>query len=103
MRYLARLLPVAAVALVALTLVDNADAGHRRRGCCDCCESAAVAKKPAPPAVAQKPGEARTERSFSVEPTPERAPQYRSSRRSSGGGAYGLDYTQRQKAYSPGR
>jgi len=95
MRYLARVLPVAVVAFVALTFVNDADAGHRRRGGCDCCESAAVAQKPATPAVAEKTTP-RTERSFSVEPSPEYAPRYRSGRGTSRG-AYGLDYTQRQK------
>lgn len=97
MRYLARVLPVAVVALGALMFVDNADAFGRQQAGCGCCESVAVAEMPAP-AVAQKPGTARTERSFSVEPS-EGAPRYRSYRRS-GGGGYGLDYTQRQKAYS---
>ena len=96
MRYLTRVLPVAAIALGALMLVDDASARGHRRGGCGCCESVAVAEAPA---VAQKPGTARTERSFSVEPSREYAPSYRSSR-GTRGGAYGLDYTQRQKAYS---
>jgi hypothetical protein len=96
MRYLARILMVAVVALGALTFVNDADAGHRRRGGCGCCDSVAVAEKPAPPAVADKSAP-RTERSFSVEPSREYVPRYRSSR--SSGGGYGLDYTQRQKTY----
>lgn len=95
MRYFTMILPVAVVALGALTFVNDANAGHRRHGGCGCCESAAVAEKPAPPAVAEKTAP-RTERSFSVEPSPEYAPRYRSGRGTSGG-AYGLDYTQRQK------
>ena len=96
MRYLARFLPVAVIALGALTFVNDADAGQRRRGGCGCCESVAVAEQPGP-AVAQKSDTTRTERSFSVEPSREYAPRYRSNR--SSGGGYGLDYTQRQKAY----
>ena len=97
MRYLTRFIPVAVIALGMLMLVGDASARSRRQAGCGCCESVAVAEVPAP-AVAQKPGAARTERSFSVEPS-EGTPQYRSNRRSAGGG-YGLDYTQRQKAYS---
>ena len=96
MRYLTRILPVAVIALGAMILVDDASAGHRRRGGCGCCDSVAVAEAPAP-AVAQKPDTTRTERSFSVEPSREYAPSYRSGRSSRGG--YGLDYTQWQKAY----
>ena len=94
MRYLARVLPVAVIALGALTFVNDADAGHRRRGGCGCSESVAVAEQSGP-AVADK-NAPRTERSFSVEPSREYAPRYRSGRGTSGG-AYGLDYTQRQK------
>ena len=99
MRYLARVLPVAVFALGALILVDDASARGRRQGGCGCCESIAAAEAP-PPAVAQKPDATRTERSFSVEPSTEYAPR---SGRSSGRGAYGLDYTQRANGYSPGR
>jgi hypothetical protein len=94
------LLPVTVVALGMLTFVNDADARHRRHGGCGCCETAAPADKPAP-ATAEKAAP-RTERSFSVEPTPDYAPRYR-SRRGTGGNAYGLDYTQRQKGYSSGR
>ena len=98
MRYFTRILPVAVVALVALTFADDASAGRRRQAGCGCCESVAASEAPAP-AVAQNPGAARTERSFSVEPSTEYVPQYRSGR-SSSRGAYGLDYTQRQRGYS---
>lgn len=101
MRYLTGLLPVAVIAIGALTFVEDADAGGRRCGGCGCCESATVAEKSAPPAVAEKTAP-RTERSFSVEPSNEFAPSYRSSR-GTRGSAYGLDYTQRQKGYSSGR
>ena len=96
MRYLTRILPVAVVGLVALTFADDASAGRRRQAACGCCESVATE---APAAVAQEPGAARTERSFSVEPSTDYVPQYRSGR-SSNRGAYGLDYTQGQKGYS---
>jgi len=92
---------VALVAIGALAFVNDADAGHRRRGGCGCCDSVTVTEKAAPPAVAEKAAP-RTERSFSVEPSREYAPSYRSGR-GTRGGAYGLDYTQRQKGYSGGR
>ena len=101
MRYLSSVFPVAVVALSALMFVDDASAGGRRRGCCGCCDSVAVTDAPAP-AVAQNTDATRTERSFSVEPSSEYSPRYRSSR-SSGRGAYGLDYTQGAKGYSPNR
>lgn len=99
MRYLTMFLPAAVVALGALIFVADANAGHRRGGCgCGCdCGSAAVTDKAAPPAVAQKPDSTRTERSYSVEPSTEYAPRYRSGRGTSGWN--GLDYTQRQKSY----
>ena len=95
MRYLAKILPVAIVAVGALMFTSDADAGQRRRGGCGCGESVAVAEQSGP-AVAQKSDTTRTERSYSVEPSREYAPRYRSSRGTSGG-AYGLDYKQRQK------
>ena len=102
MRYFSRALPVAVVALGALMFVDDANAGGRRRGGCCCCESAAAANNAPAPAVAQNPSVTRTERSFSVEPSTESAPRY-SSGPSGGRGAYGLDYTQGAKGYSPNR
>jgi hypothetical protein len=105
MSILTRVVPVAVIALAGLMLVDSANAGGRRHGCCcsDGSTATAATTQPAtPPAVAQKPGETRTERRFSYEPSTEAAPTYR-SRSNSDGGAYGLDYTQAAKAYRSGR